>query len=52
MWVTHEQLVRRADVDEDYVHRLHELGALRGHDDAYGEGDATWLARPTWLLVD
>jgi adenylate cyclase len=39
MSVTHEQLIRRAGVDDDYVHRLHELGALRGHDDAYEERD-------------
>jgi adenylate cyclase len=26
-------------VDDDYVHHLHKLGALRGHDDAYEERD-------------
>ena len=26
-------------MDDDYVHRLQELGALRGHDDAYEERD-------------
>ena len=26
-------------MDDDYVHRLHELGALLGHDDAYEERD-------------
>jgi adenylate cyclase len=39
MSVSREQLVRRVGVDDDYVHRLHELGALRGHDDAYEERD-------------
>ena len=39
MSVSREQLVRRAGVDDDYVHRLHELGALLGHDDAYEERD-------------
>jgi hypothetical protein len=39
MSVSRVQLVRRAGVDEDYVHRLHELGALLGHDDAYEERD-------------
>lgn len=37
MSVSREQLVRRAGVDDDYVHRLDELGALLGHDDAYEE---------------
>jgi hypothetical protein len=32
--VSREQLTRRAGVDDDYVRRLHELGALRGSDDA------------------
>jgi adenylate cyclase len=39
MTVSREQLVRRAGVDDGYVHRLHELGALRGRDDAYEERD-------------
>lgn len=39
MSVSREQLVRRAGVDDDYVHRLQELGALLGHDDAYEERD-------------
>jgi class 3 adenylate cyclase len=39
MSVSREQLVRRAGVDDDYVHRLHDLGALRGRDDAYVERD-------------
>ena len=39
MSVSREQLVQRAGVDDDYVHRLHELGALRGRDDAYEERD-------------
>jgi adenylate cyclase len=39
MSVSREQLVRRVGVDDDYVHRLHELGALRCHDDAYEERD-------------
>ncbi len=39
MSVSREQLVRRAGVDDGYVHRLHELGALLGHDDAYEERD-------------
>jgi class 3 adenylate cyclase len=37
--VSREQLVRRAGVEDDYVHRLHELGALLGHNDAYEERD-------------
>jgi adenylate cyclase len=39
MSVSREQLVRRVGVDDDYVDRLHELGALRGRDDAYEERD-------------
>jgi adenylate cyclase len=39
MSVSREQLMRRVGVDDDFVHRLHELGALRGHDDAYEERD-------------
>jgi adenylate cyclase len=39
MSVSREQLVQRAGVDDDYVDRLHELGALRGRDDAYEERD-------------
>ena len=39
MPVSREQLGRRAGVDEDYVRRLHQLGALRGRDDAYEERD-------------
>ncbi len=39
MSVSREQLVRRAGVDDDYVRRLHQLGALRGRDDAYEERD-------------
>ena len=39
MSVSREQLVQRAGVDDDYVHRLHELGALGGDDDAYEEHD-------------
>jgi hypothetical protein len=34
MSVSREQLVRRAGVDDDNVHRLQELGASLGHDDA------------------
>jgi adenylate cyclase len=37
--VTLEQLKSRAGVDDAYVRRLHELGALRGSDDAYEERD-------------
>lgn len=37
--MSREQLVRRVGVDDDFVHRLHELGALRGRDDAYEERD-------------
>src|SRR5215475_10882730 len=39
MSVLREQLVQRAGVDDGYVDRLHELGALRGRDDAYEERD-------------
>jgi hypothetical protein len=39
MSVPRDQLVRRAGVDDDYVRRLHQLGALRGRDDAYEERD-------------
>jgi len=39
MSLSREQLVRRAGVDDNYVHRLYELGALLGHDDAYEERD-------------
>ena len=39
MSVTLEQLMGRAGVDEAYVRRLHELGALRGRDDSYDERD-------------
>ena len=39
MSVPRDQLVRRAGVDDDYVRRLHQLGALRGRDDAYQERD-------------
>jgi adenylate cyclase len=39
MSVSREQLARRAGVDEDYVERLHELGALSGAGDAYEERD-------------
>ena len=39
MSVSREQLVRRAGVDDDYVRRLHELGAFRGGDDGYEERD-------------
>jgi len=39
MSFSREQLVHRAGVDEDYVDRLHELGALRGRDEAYEERD-------------
>jgi adenylate cyclase len=39
MSVSREQLVRRVGVDDDYVDRLHELGALRGRDDVYEERD-------------
>src|SRR5918999_275004 len=31
--------MRRAGVDDAYVRRLHELGALKGSDDAYEEHD-------------
>jgi adenylate cyclase len=44
MAVSREQLVRRAGVDDDYVHRLHELGALRGGEDAYEERDVHMAA--------
>lgn len=44
MPVTREQLVRRAGVDERYVDRLHELGALRGSEDAYEERDVHMTA--------
>jgi adenylate cyclase len=37
--VTFEQLKLRAGVDDAFVLRLHELGALRGSDDAYEERD-------------
>ena len=39
MSVSREQLVRRAGLDDDFVHRLHELAALRGSDDVYEERD-------------
>jgi adenylate cyclase len=39
MSVSREQLIRRAGVDDDYIHRLHEFGALQGRDDAYEERD-------------
>jgi adenylate cyclase len=39
MSVSREQLVRRAGLDDNFVQRLHELGALRGSDDAYEERD-------------
>ena len=39
MSVSREQLVQRVGMDDDFVHRLHELGALRGRDDAYEERD-------------
>lgn len=39
MSVSREQLVQRAGVDDDFVHLLHELGALRGRDDAFEERD-------------
>src|SRR5918996_3306248 len=39
MSVSREQLGGRAGVDDDYVRRLHRLGALRGSDDAYEERD-------------
>jgi class 3 adenylate cyclase len=39
MSFSREQLVHRARVDEDYVDRLQELGALRGRDEAYEERD-------------
>ena len=39
MSVSREQLGGRAGVDDDYVRRLHRLGALRGRDDAYEERD-------------
>src|SRR5918995_1100513 len=39
MSVSREQLVRRAGLDDDFVQRLHELGALRRSDDAYEERD-------------
>lgn len=44
MTVSREQLIRRAGVDEGYVHRLHELGALAGSDDAYEERDVHLVA--------
>jgi len=39
MSVTLEQLMGRAGVDEAYVRRLHDLGALRGREDSYEERD-------------
>jgi adenylate cyclase len=39
MSVSREQLVRRVGVEDDFVDRLHELGALRGRGDAYEERD-------------
>jgi adenylate cyclase len=39
MSVSREQLIRRAGVDEEYIHRLHEFGALQGRGDAYEERD-------------
>jgi adenylate cyclase len=39
MSVSREQLASRAGVDDGYVHRLHELGALRGRDGVYEERD-------------
>ena len=39
MSVSREQLVGRAGVEDHYLERLHELGALRGRNDAYEERD-------------
>src|ERR687897_1367175 len=39
MSVSREQLVRRAGLDDDFVQRLHGVGALRRSDDAYEERD-------------
>ena len=44
MSVSREQLVQRAGVDDAYVDRLHELGALRGRDDTYEERDVNVAA--------